>query len=243
MGLHNVTINLHLLRHLAMAVKQLSPLWTQSAYCFEANNGVITKANTCTTNMLHQLYHENFHAKYYCNFQYKWNFAWKEINNWTQFDWKRDICRINVIINGVKFKSLRSRKVSTIDFFVLLNNNELGAVCFYAVHIDKMVLYALIEVHEILEIRDHFKYIKNTGIQKLFKSRDIIEKVIHLNFGQQTFITRFPNKFEQTWSIHKCVSLRNKNLFVFVCLVKMSVFLIIVYGIKSHQNCIINKKW
>lgn len=52
---NNVTMNLHLLRHMPMAVRYLGPLWAQSAYGFEANNGVVTRSNTACSEIVHQL--------------------------------------------------------------------------------------------------------------------------------------------------------------------------------------------
>lgn len=54
-GKSNITLNLHLLRHLAMSLKHLGPLWSQSAFAFEANNGVVVKANTSSDKIAHQL--------------------------------------------------------------------------------------------------------------------------------------------------------------------------------------------
>lgn len=44
-GKNNVTINIHLVRHLADVVKNLGPLWAHSAYGFEANNGIVVDGN------------------------------------------------------------------------------------------------------------------------------------------------------------------------------------------------------
>lgn len=44
-GKHNVTMNIHLLKHIANSVRNLGPLWAQSAFSFETNNGVIVRAN------------------------------------------------------------------------------------------------------------------------------------------------------------------------------------------------------
>lgn len=55
-GEENVTMNVHLTTHLSMAVKNLGPLWCQSLFGFESNNGVVVKSNTCSNdNVLHQL--------------------------------------------------------------------------------------------------------------------------------------------------------------------------------------------
>lgn len=54
-GNDNVTMNLHLLLHLPTAVKNLGPLWCQSAFGFDSNNGVLLKLNTCKRDILHSL--------------------------------------------------------------------------------------------------------------------------------------------------------------------------------------------
>lgn len=51
-GQTNVTMNLHLLKHLAKNVENLG---ATSVYAFEANNGVVIKSNTSTKDILHQL--------------------------------------------------------------------------------------------------------------------------------------------------------------------------------------------
>lgn len=43
-GIDSVTMNIHLLRHMSTAVRNLGPLWAQSAFGFEANNGVLVKS-------------------------------------------------------------------------------------------------------------------------------------------------------------------------------------------------------
>lgn len=40
-GSNNVTMNIHLTRHIAESVRQLGPLWAQSAFALEANNGIL----------------------------------------------------------------------------------------------------------------------------------------------------------------------------------------------------------
>lgn len=52
-GKTNVVMNLHLLRHITRQVENLGPLWSQSAFCFEACNGLVTKSNTSTKDIVH----------------------------------------------------------------------------------------------------------------------------------------------------------------------------------------------
>lgn len=53
-GSHNVTLNLHLLRHISSAVQNLGPLWSQSAFGLEDNNGVLIKT-AAKHNILHSI--------------------------------------------------------------------------------------------------------------------------------------------------------------------------------------------
>lgn len=53
-GKVNVTMNLHLVRHAANSVRYNGPLWAQSAFAFEGNNGELQKINS-TNNILHSM--------------------------------------------------------------------------------------------------------------------------------------------------------------------------------------------
>lgn len=53
-GKENVTMNIHLLRHIANAVRHNGPLWAQSTFGFETNNGVLARV-TAKTNILHSI--------------------------------------------------------------------------------------------------------------------------------------------------------------------------------------------
>lgn len=48
-------MNLHLLSHLTMQTENLGPLWSQSAFAFEAVNGIVVKSNASTKDISHQL--------------------------------------------------------------------------------------------------------------------------------------------------------------------------------------------
>lgn len=48
---YNVTINVHLMRHIGAAVRNLGPLWCQSAFGMEDNNGHLVKT-TAKKNIL-----------------------------------------------------------------------------------------------------------------------------------------------------------------------------------------------
>lgn len=53
-GSANFVMNIHLLRHMVGAVRNIGPLWTQSAFCFESYNGVLKNSISGNTDVLLQ---------------------------------------------------------------------------------------------------------------------------------------------------------------------------------------------
>lgn len=130
-----------------MNVKNLGPLWAQSMFAFEANSGVIVKTNTCNDNILHQLawkysMRKTIPApKCFDNMKFggkkliKLNPEEKQCID--DFDFGmlvNDYMEIyqKVVIYGIKFSSKKSKKISTIDYFILSNDNELLCVKFFS---------------------------------------------------------------------------------------------------------------
>lgn len=161
-GKDNVTMNLHLIRHLPMAVRNLGPLWAQSAYAFEAHNGIVVKSNTCNKEMTHQLAWK-YAMKQTLSIEkevlrqkigeysiggkstmimgstecHSFNEAGIEVGNQNVSNFYKDF-----VMRGVKYKSHLS-----IDYFIKLKDNMIGAVRFYI--IVKFILYALCDEYEI----------------------------------------------------------------------------------------------
>lgn len=212
-GEGNVTTNVHLVRHLPNAVKKLGPLWAQSAYGFEANNGVVIKSNTSTKDMIHQL-------------------AWKYVmkcsidskidRNIEQFSiGKKKTIKISstelqllaakgiettshnfltiytdVVIQGTKYKSKQSKEISTIDFFVQLKNNCFGAVCYYVT--SDLLLYAVIDMYETIDTCDHILEVKISSNKTIVNVHDISKKLLFLKYGHREYLTAFPNNYEKS---------------------------------------------
>lgn len=213
-GTHNVTLNLHLLRHLPLAVTNLGPLWSQSAYGFETNNGVILKSNTSKRNILHQI---------------GWNYITKcslkpdsDSKNAVEFAiGKKKTIKISaaesqllmeegihtdtassltihtdIVLRGVKYTTLESREISTIDFFIQLKDDSFAAIKYFIVR--EFILYALVSVYENDYTHDHFTEIRKTDVQKIIRMPDISKKALYIKFGQREFVTTFPNRYEKT---------------------------------------------
>lgn len=101
-----------------------------------------------------------------------------------------------VILRGIEYTSLRSKEISTIDYFVQLKcDDQFGAVEYFTVFYFE--LYALIKTYETIDEQVHFFQISCTGHEMLVKIIDC-KKVIYMKFGLREFVTLAPNNFEKT---------------------------------------------
>lgn len=66
----------------------------------------------------------------------------------------------SIMYRGIKFTSEKIKEVSTVDYFVRVGENLIGAVNFYTAI--EFNLYVLLNVYDVVEIVDHFKKIYRT---------------------------------------------------------------------------------
>lgn len=102
----------------------------------------------------------------------------------------------NVVSRGIKYTSLQTKEISTIDYFVRLRDGRFASVSYYTIFDN--IIYALVNLHEIVDIFDHFIEIKSTVNQELIKMIDIEHKLIYLKFGRREFVTVLANRFEKS---------------------------------------------
>lgn len=209
-GKSNITINLHLIRHLTTVVKNLGPLWAYTAFGFEAKNGIIAKANTCTNNILQQLawkytiklnrnnIGENI-GEFSINGKKILRLHPKDLD-YIGFDELREQNFLTIyksaVIHGTKFTSLECKDISTIDYFVKLKNGVFGTINFYIIFDNN--LYASLNIYDIIDIFDHFNEIKCSGNKALVKVIDFERKVMYLKFGVREFVTMIANRYEKS---------------------------------------------
>lgn len=101
-----------------------------------------------------------------------------------------------VIVRGIKYTSLKMNDLSTIDYFVKLKDDRIGAVKYYSILNQK--LHALINFYEVANTCGNFFQINRSGNQELIKMNDISEKMIYMKFGLREFVTVPPNNYEKT---------------------------------------------
>lgn len=203
-------MNIHLIRHLAFAVRDCGPLWAQSAYGFESNNGRIVHGNSSKRDIVHNITwkyiqyqqtqsFDDPHMKFNIGKLFPMQFTEKEKEPYAKEGVKID-GKISILtkltLHGVTYKSLRCKETATTDFFIQMKDKTLGAVLHFSnVNSD---LYVCIERYEIVNTIDHFIEVNKSSSTKVFHVHEIETKMIHMKFGLRQFLVKRPNKFEKT---------------------------------------------
>lgn len=211
-GKQNVTMNVHLLNHMANSVRHLGPLWAQSAFTFETNNGVIVRLNNAKKDILHNI---------------SWKYAIKSALTEQSENTNQDICFggkttirveseniLQILKNeleidsniisifrhmsfcGIKITSLHSKVISTADYFVKLSTGEIGAINFFLIKENNG--YALIEMFGIENINDHLMEVKSKNIFQIHHIKHIKHKLLYMKIGGYEIACKIANRFEKT---------------------------------------------
>lgn len=212
-GLKNMVMNVHLLTHIVESVKCLGPLWSHSAFPFERNNGCLLKFVNGTTDVLDQIAskygiwknievpnkkitHNNFMGKAK---RLKIKEAEEFISIISDERIKFENTEISAFSrfkkNGIVYTSLMYKKIRTIDYFVRLQNGDIGTIKYYAYI--KGQKCAFIEEYEILETIDHIFEVEPSGID-LYAPVDLItDKYLYMYVEKRHYITIIPNVYEK----------------------------------------------
>lgn len=208
---HNVTLNLHLLRHLANSVRHNGPLWAQSTFSFETNNGVLIRTTHAKSHFLmdiawkygmkktlkHEKVEKNIHVGglttvRICSEQ-------KSILNKFGFAIESDIIKIYKFfsLRDIKFTSLKAKEVSTVDYFIELNTGEIGLVHYYLVLND--TAYAFVQMYEEIGKSDHLKEVKPLKKKIVINVELIKRKLMYIKIGSKyEIVVGIPNHYEKT---------------------------------------------
>lgn len=209
-GALNITLNIHLVRHIGSSVRHLGPLWAQSAFGMEANNGII-KQTTSKKFPVHSI------AWKYCarvngptktseDDKTKFKVAEKFSVVFTEDENNAIEAKIGaanelitfkrISISGRNYSSKKSKEINSIDFFVKLLGGKMGCVKFYFVH--DCTIYCILDVYKVVEELDHFSIVESTGNNEVFEVCNIKQKLIYLKIGTKEITTSIPNRFEKT---------------------------------------------
>lgn len=212
-GVDKVTPNIHLLRHIPNSVRFHGPLWAQSAFGFESNNGIIVKTNS-KKNILHSIawkYSMRFTLNVLDDVEknsgvkvrgkkVKIAISKAEKCALSGFDSLSDsefiaICK-SVEVHGQRFTSIHSREVATVDYILKTKDNTICSVKYFFAYRD--TLYAMIEPFEIVGTSDHLKEVELTGAVEAIPFSQIEEKLVFMKIGIRKIVAQIPNNYEKT---------------------------------------------
>lgn len=137
-GKHNVTMNLHLIRHIINSVRHLGPLWSQSTFSFETENGVLVNFNHAKRDlyiMKKSLAGERIEPeKLTLGPKKNAHIFHADSEELKKFgvDPNFSTFHFDISLGTMKIKSIHSQKVSTIDYFIKLNSGDIGSVNFFS---------------------------------------------------------------------------------------------------------------
>lgn len=200
----NMTMNVHLLTHIVQCIKHSGPLWAQSAFAYESFNAVLLNYVNGTTDVLSQI-------------TTKYTYSTQIVTAKISKDRKFQLLGISMDanINNVKylnvFKRLQighitytstiySRPKKSVDYFVRLRGNEIGAIRFYFQRKNEIYLSYILYEHIIGNVdceNDQFLEIKKTETIVTSPAKDILHKLILIETNSKIFVSYFPNDFEK----------------------------------------------
>lgn len=213
-GKEFMVINAHLLKHLADAVRELGPLWCQSNFAFERNNGHLVKRVVGTTDVLLQVSSKYCLSKAIINESEKpksseklllgksisiveqslvvFNIKSQKVLDLSNVDL---IVHKRIILNNVIYTSkLYTRPKKTIDYFIGLKNNIFGMAKFYFESNGKT--FVVMEEFKIGETIDHIFKVEPTRRNIMALTEEIKIKYLYMKVESTEYITSAPNPYE-----------------------------------------------
>lgn len=209
-GQKNVTMNIHLLRHLADAVKNSGPLWSHSMFAFEQSNGELVKSVKAYTRVLHQISEkysmrcclksekEPLNKLTFSN-AVKVNPSQKEKKLLEKYCIKFDkglTFHKSIKIRGEMYTSLKYRKTKRIDYFSSFSSKQIGQISYFIRYDGSS--YALVELFDIIKENFHLREVVPKRSIEIFKIDEIAEKLIYMEIGSRRIVCNIPNNFEKT---------------------------------------------
>lgn len=200
-GEEAVTMNIHLLRHYAINVRQSGPMWAHSMFGFEKNIGVLSKGVANSTDIVETI---SFN---YCVAREKKTIVWPEpgatkTRQEEISEYEQEILREKgvlpiknkfVVSDSIKiknqtFKSDKSKATNSIDRYMEMRDGLIGCATKYVKF--KNDFYILFEEFDVTEEFYHLKRVKSTGKIKVYSCSDINAKLLYMKFGSFEIVTR-----------------------------------------------------
>lgn len=109
----------------------------------------------------------------------------------------RSTFHISIELSGELYtSSILYKNTKSIDFFVLLPNDQIGEIKYYIYF--GGTTYALAKMYEVVETNYHYQMILLTRSLNIFRADDITEKLLFMQFGSRKIVCRIPNRYEKT---------------------------------------------
>lgn len=211
-GKHRVTMNIHLITHIPLLIQLSGPLWVQSAFFFESNNGILVKSIKGPTHVLSQITKKYLLQQEYRN-KYVKNDDLRQIalSQCVKVDDSPEIENLRAELRWPAYTKfymkLNIKKAAytstyyckaqrTCNYVVHLSNDSIGIIKFYLEQNDKC--FAYIQKCTPIDIIDHITQIKKEEEEYFICNvQDILFKYLYLDLGlNKEFVVRPPNLYE-----------------------------------------------
>lgn len=212
-GKESMTMNVHLLTHLTYCIKNLGPLWSQSMFSFESNNGRLGRYVNGNVNILAQINSKyllsqsmpmcSSYVKKTDNLEfaeiYKLNASELSLLSAKNISFGNNVLNLEIycvyVRSDGRFTSISYTKAKkTIDYFVQLRNNVYGKVKFYFKY--DGLNYMMIDQFECLDKKDQWREMKPNNVILVCLANEIEKNYIYINFLNKHYVTERPNTFE-----------------------------------------------
>ncbi|XP_037052026.1 uncharacterized protein LOC119085686 [Bradysia coprophila] len=216
-GKENMVTVIHLLKHITVAVEKQGPLWAQSAFPFERNNGCILKMINGTTDVLYQMStkyvlknsltnrpddtkkavrkNDNFLGKSITIAEHGLfalnvvNLQRLNLSNVPLEVYKR--CQLG---KSIFTSILYTRPKRSVDYFVKLFGGQIGAVKFYWKMGEENFVF--VEEYEVIDNIYHIEKVQSTKKVIMAPIEFITEKKIFMQVGLYKYVVSPPNHYE-----------------------------------------------
>lgn len=196
-GKEKVTMNLHLLRHLADTVRNSAPLWAQSMFAFEQSNGDLVRSVTSKSHVVSEItdhyilrhslkmkIKDSSHKLDLCRKFKSFSPSSKDIELLRQHDIKfeRSTFWKSIKLNGDPYTSKAYKAtVKSIDYCIQFDKNQIGNVIYYVYF--NGVVYAITNMLNVIEKKHHFQLLESTNSFIVHRVDKISEKLIFMELG------------------------------------------------------------
>lgn len=194
-GKQQVTMSIHLLRHLSQCVRTAGPLWVYSVFGFERNMGRLVKWARGTRFLLPQI------ASTYCllsptpkDVKYELKLSGQiRTPNSTVNDILLNLnlvgakCYSQIKMGSIIFKSEMSKPTKCVDHFVEIAG-DIGAVVIYTEL--NQEIFAIYRSYEAKKMICHFTIFQPTGMFKALNVSDSMTKLFYIHIGATEAFTK-----------------------------------------------------